>query len=111
MKSKALAKRETLKVRTIKDLLVKHGNHMSDKLPTKMKLGGNAHSRSFQDILDDNCLATSLLYLRNAINDMNDFGKHLNIPTIQRDILKIMILSLIVNEHLERGCHLIEHDC
>lgn len=111
MEKKALVKKGKFNVRTIKDLFIKHGNHTSRELPVSIKIWAHSHSKTFQEILDSNCLATSLLYLREVTREMKTFGRDLNIPRIQNSILKIMLLSLIVNEHLERQCYLIEPDC
>ncbi|MEE9510404.1 MAG: hypothetical protein V3V81_07920 [Candidatus Bathyarchaeia archaeon] len=119
---KALVKRRKFKVRTIKDLLIKHGNHTSSELPVEMKLDGNGYSKSFQDILDGNSLGISLRYLREATDEVETFGRDLNIQRVQDALLRIMLLSLIVNEHLERQCYLndwierrkpclTDHDC
>ncbi len=112
MKSKALVKREEFLVKKIKDLFIQHGNHQSKELPLRMRLGGNSHSKDFQDILKENCLGTSLRYLREAISHVRTLGRDLNMHRIQYGLMKIAVLSLIVNEHIERECYLEQkHDC
>jgi len=103
---KTLVKKGKFKVRTIKDLFIKHGNHTSAELPVSIKISCHGSSKTFQEILDGNSLSLSLLYLRFAVREVRTFGRDLNIQRIQDATLNIMLLSLIVNEQLERQCYL-----